>query len=358
MRTGSLPLEYIRRLMRKTWAWGSGVISVIALIVDIFFAGQFPWILYPLIFGIGLIIASYQVFADLVREQESKDKERVREINGLRERIRDLEEKQPRIVVGFQDNGDLVHRLVFNLKPLSPEPDYDALVEQKRQELLTKAEKHERRLRASSGLVIIYSKNPNYEKEIEEYLLEYRSYLKRRRDYAIRKDRLRFVRPVVENRGRYPADDVTLEFVLPRDLQIATREQLLWLLDDDLEPLPPEEPKLFTSLLEGLNLSILSPGLIRPPASPPPQPPSNIEGPSYEDKNGVTQVVYTVKRLVQSRPERDFRPFPLWFGDIHRTGVWEVPIKIYAANLAEPESDSLFLEIRILENVDSSLEQG
>jgi len=324
------------------------------------------WQLTLVLVGIGLLVSAYLVHletAQALKEQEL--------------RTCQLEDQQPYIVVGFQDTAcHLVERLELQLNPLPPKPDFDALIADKRRQLLAKQRDHE----FSGGLaapitVLALSKpNPHYEEEFERYLVEYRDYLLRQYEHTMAADRTRSLVPIARNEGQHPANSVTIELVMPKVYRepmahqyrepLLTKETVEKLgfteeqvkqFEDQYACKPPPEPQMFISQLESpLSYALPRPhSLSQSPAPPQECEKRNTSGPIHEVRDGVCYIAYHIEQLVQHRPEDDFDPFFLWLGDVQHSTVWEIPVRITSADLRKPQEAHLILEIRIVEDTEA-----
>jgi len=354
MRTRDLLKEYISRLVRQTLVQVTGGLGfILTAVSEILFPGIFvKWVFYLIILAAGLVVGSYFVFADLVKEHQSRKKEYECIIGELKLRIGEFEDRQPRIVVGLQDEAKhSVKRLGIRLSPSRSRPDFDGLVGDKRKELLAK----QRRDWSPGDMVAAIASaalgqlNPNYSAQVEEYLVEYRSFLVRAYESTL--DRAYPIVPVVENKGRCPANNVTVEFVMPADYRKPVEHQCYSgpLIEDEFNPFlfAPEEPKPYISALDVISKVVIPP--LSSPVLPQVELPSDISGPFYEEKDGTYHITYVIEKLIQHRPEDDFEPFWLWLADIHAPAIWEIPVRIYAAELDLPENDTVFLDITISE---------
>jgi hypothetical protein len=353
MRTRDILKEYASRLIHQTLIQVTGGLGfILTAVLEIFFPGVLiKWVFYIIILVAGLIVGSYFVFADLLREHRDKEKELERAIGELELKISELEDKRPRIVIGLQDEAKhSVKRLEVRLSPCSPRPDLDGLVEKKREELL--ARQHHGRssgnIAAAIASAALGRPTPNYREEVEQYLVEYRNFLVRAYESTL--DRAYPITPVVENKGRCPASNVTIEFVMPADYKKPAEHQCYGaVLEDEYEfnpfLFPPDEPKPFISPLDTLS-NVTIPALSRP-VFPQIELPSDISGPFYEEKDGVYHITYSIEKLIQHRPEDDFEPFWLWLADIHHPTTWEIPVRIYAADLPLPEEETVFIDIKV-----------
>ena len=76
-------------------------------------------------------------------------------------------------------------------------------------------------------------------------------------------------------------------------------------------------------------------------------PPSNTTGPTYEDRDDITHVTYKVRRLIPNRSEENFKPIKLWLGEVRENASWEIPVRIFSANLPDPDDEKLLLVAQI-----------
>ena len=247
----------------------------------------------------------------------------------------------------------------------------DALVEEERKQLPPES----RSLGRLTVAGILSRRNPDYREEVEQYLTKYRDYLVKRYERKVAEDRTRFLAPIVENQGHYPANNVRIEFEMPGAYRQPEEHQLGYplLTGEELEDLGlsaqrlreledkricglPEKPKPFTDVLSprlpamwvdrrGLSPSVSLARVERVP---------NVSGPSHEDRDGVHYIVYHIQQLVQHRPEDDFEPFFLWLGDVKHSAVWEIPVTITSADVHQRLEQVLQLDIGITEEAESA----
>lgn len=305
------------------------------------------WQLTLVLVGGGLLASAYLVYLETIQALEEQER-----------RIRELESQRPHIIVGFQDSaGHLVKKLELQLSPLPPKPDFDALVEEKRKELLANRPP----TRSIAGLAAAIASasfsrpNPHYEDEVERYLVEFREFLVRVYECII--DRAYAIHPIIENKGNHPANNVTIEFAMPADYKEPVEHQCFdcsAISPEDMEfyLLQPPEPKPFINQLDILR-DVALPDLSNTILSRI-EPPSNIGGPNHKQQDGIHYISYTVERLVQHRPEDDFNPFWLWLFDVNDPTVWEIPFTVTSADLHLPQKGRLLLDIQVAETADSS----
>jgi hypothetical protein len=373
MKRRNLLKEYGSRLIRKTLVQATGGLGfVVAAILQILFPHVLIWAFYLIILVTGLVVGSYFVFVDLVKDSEAKENEYKHKIGELELKVSELEDAQPRITVGFQDAA---HRSVkavqLQLRPLPPKPDFDALVEDERKQLPPES----RSLGRLTVAGILSPRNPDYREEVEQYLTKYRDYLVKRYERKVAEDRTRFLVPIIENQGHYPANNVTIEFEMPGAYRQPEKHQICEteITEEDLEGLEgseqvlrevedkyicglPKKPKPFIDTLRSSMATLwadprwLSPSL---PSAQIQRTP-NVSGPVHEDRDGVHYIVYHVQQLVQHRPEDEFEPFFLWLGDVRHPVVWKIPVTITSADLREPLQEVLQLRIGITEETESA----
>lgn len=279
------------------------------------------WRLTAILGGLGILLSAYSVYREVERDLEE-----------CRSDLREVRGKHPDIAVGFQDDdGHLVETLRLQSEPM-PEPDLDALIEEKKEKLISKRDRASSRPSfLSFGLP--EKPNPHYEAELERHLVEYREWLVKM--YRHVSGMVRCVSPVVENRGNCAAAKVVLEFEMPpayekpsEDLDpryAKVLEKQGYAPEEILEMMfpEPEEPRAFISVMdevfsESYDLHLLDQV----------QQASNVDGPRYEVKEGQWHITYTVESLIQGRTEDSFKPFLVWLGDFEHTAVWDISVSV------------------------------
>ncbi|MBM3180813.1 MAG: hypothetical protein FJZ86_10715 [Chloroflexi bacterium] len=342
--------EYFLRLLQQSWILVTGSVGfLITFLVGIFVPELNIRIVYIIIFSVALIIGGYSAFAGLLKEYGELD-----------QKFHELEEKKPNIVVGFRENSNLLNRSVeLNITTLSAKPDFDKWVKEK-YEKLTRYESIDSSLigltRAIAGLANS-EPNPNYKHELENYLREYREYLVDIYECGI--DRAFEVNIAVENKGSYPANNVSVELTMPREYKPSKKHQefdrkttLRRQIESHLHE--PIEPESHINRLNSLaSFGVYLPGFdsITPVNS---NDNSNTNGPYIEEREGSYVITYTIDKLIQHRPEKEFDPFWVWLGEIEESDIWEIPVRITSAELREPLLDTIFLKINISKLLESS----
>ena len=230
------------------------------------------------------------------------------------------------------------------------------MIKQKREELIAKKPKIQfvNDGRIKLPVELLPSLNPDYDAEVEQYLLAYSEYLIRCYDTSISKDRLIRIWPIVENRGTSPATSITFELAMPSEYPIPSPFQIQdAFLAEDLEnysPCPPEEPELFVSLDLGQDLGLVSSSFLHAENSRPDNLPSNTNGPAISKRDGITFVSYKIEKLIQNRAEINFKALSMWVGDLAELTTWRIPVKIFAAELQNPLEDTIEIEFLIMSN--------
>ena len=157
------------------------------------------------------------------RKHRTKHRETKQALDERDSKIHELEDTQPRLIVGFQDDaGHLVNSLQLQLNPLPSKPDFDALVEEKQRELLAKQQFGQISPRIATFSPSI-KPNPSYKEDVERFLVEYHTWLIHKYEHTV--DRAYFIFPIMKNQGGSPAVDVTLEFAMPPTYKKPTKDQ-------------------------------------------------------------------------------------------------------------------------------------
>lgn len=319
------------------------------------------WSVTFILAGLGLFVSVFLVHLDdkrVVAESERK--------------IGEIEAKQPRLVVGLQDeNGQPVRTLRIQLSSLPAKPEYDAALEKERERLLAKRRDYlsPGDVAAAVGRSLLGGGNPHYDEELERYLAEYRNYLVRKHERGLVADRTRAFTLAVRNEGYRPANNLSIELAMPPKYGRPAEHQLhkpligaeeaeeVGLTVDELRELDdahvcrrPSEPELTTSQLGALSFF----DAIRP--SPPWLEAAglpaalNPDAPTHDERAGTHFITYHVDQLVQHRRQWVFEPFFAWLGDADDSTAWEIQVKITCAELYEPVQQTLLLDISILKD--------
>lgn len=307
---------------------------MVSLVAEIFFPNSYILVVYLAIFIVSILVGGYFAFGDLLLDYEK-----------LEEKIIDIENRKPDInVLWKKEDGQISNEIELRLTPVSPKPDYDELVERKRKKLLADSPEN----RGAIGLLgsaPSYTVNKSYAQDVKEYLIKYREYLVRIFECSI--DRAYAIYPFVENRGQYPANNVTIEFIMPPEFEepsehhcfdraTTTREQI------EYYTYAPSEPRPFFDFAS-ISLAHTFPEVNSIASSYQVQP--NISGPDYEKKDGKVHIKYKIEKLVQHNPENDFEPIWVWLGNIEQTVLWKVSVRITSSDLRKPEEDILLINI-------------
>ena len=338
--------EYFSRLLQQSWILVTGSVGfLITFLVGILAPELNIRIVYIIIFGVALIIGGYSAFAGLFKEYEE-----------LELKFHELEEKKPNIIVGFLDQSNhLSKNLKIDLYPLPPKPDFENLANKKHKELLND-QPNNRDLFGIGAMRVFYQPNPNFNKEIEIYIQEYREYLVQTYEAGI--DRAYKINIVIDNKGSYPANNVSVELSMPReykpplehqsfDRKTTPKEQISYFIHKPIKPEAYTNPTDVFLSMNHLDYDLQ--------ATTNSNQYSNLSGPNIENKDGDYQISYTAEKIIQHKPEKDFEPFWIWLGSTEETTIWEIPMKITCAELREPLTDTIFLEIRINRQVEESL---
>ena len=308
---------------------------MVSLVAEIFFPNSYVLLVYLAIFAVGIFVGGYFAFADLLANYEK-----------LEEKINDLDNKKPDIKVFFQSkDGQPSKELEFALAPIKPNLDYESLVERKKKELLVNHPDN-KNARGVFG-VSLFTINNNYDQDVKDYLIEYREYLTRLYECGI--DRAFAIYPFIENRGQYPANNVTIELIMPPEFEPASEHQCFDRETTSREEIEyyvhvPRKPQPFFDFssiayippISGIN-SVISNYEAQ----------SNITGPEYEKKDGKVHIKYKVEKLVQHTPEDNFGPIWLWLGNIEQSTLWKISVRITSSDLRKAEEDFLFINIKM-----------
>lgn len=352
--------QFFSRLLGKVELKISGFIGTVAgIAIGLVFRDEVPAVIgaYLVFWAVTAGVCSFLVLKDFIKEQQREISQLKHVIEQLRLRLSEQEHAQPRIRVGFQDDrGALTETLQLILEPLPPEPDYNALVERKKTELLSKFHQYQQ----SASLLV----NHDYASDLQEYLQEYRDVLARRYQLLVVRKRAQYVRPMALNEGRSPADTVTLEFQMPTTFRNPTERQyagvwldLALLQSDDPEPPLPWEPQVsFHGRLAWTLRNSVSLADFADPAAGHHSAPTTAGAPIYKKRNGTQLVAYEIAELVPGQVKDDLEPILLWLPDVVQSATWDIPVQIYARQFRGGQAGSkVRLEILLAEPMDDEV---
>jgi hypothetical protein len=354
MKPKNLLRDYITRLVHQTLVQVTGGLGfVLTAAMELLFPGVLiKWLAYLVLLLAGLIVGGYQVFAELLEEQEKERADLILAVRNLENKLNEFENRQPLIVFGFQDeSGQLKQRLKIKLEKLPSEPSFDIAIEKKRSELLAKKEKalREHSSTAKGIAESLFKVNPKFDQEVEKYLVRFRKYLIHKHEQEIISDRTKWVKFVTENRGLYPANNVTIELRMPRTFSYPKEELSLkiWLStqsDSEYKLEPPDEPELLLNTFKINIPNYLPDSTLYDVPNSIFEMVSNTRGPEIVEREGFNYATYHIKKLIQNRPETDLSSLLLWLRDISQSTTWEIDINIYAEELFHPIKQKIWID--------------
>lgn len=357
---------YLGRLVRKWFFLAVFIFDILGFILLPIFHIVVPTWIYIVIFVLCFLGANYGVYRDLLTEWQAHTEEYDQVLAAQRETIQEIENRRPKLRVGFAVGDDLVSEARLHVQPIPPEQNLDALVTLEEAELRRAFAEYGaalpgpagsqfndvlRSISATADLIMKPRKSAElYEDECASYLRRYRGYLMYSRTHALFKARFRQPRLVLENVGTTPATHIVVVLKFPSALRFPDDDELRWLEMDEVAPDErPERPEVFqdiqTSLLGGAMpwgglANLISPDVPVLDFSQP-----SARGPFISNKGGHTEVTLEIDRL-----EHGFRGdgfdsvgffVPVNLPDQRIT----LPYKIYASELPLPIEGHLVLVI-------------
>lgn len=304
------------------------------------------WTLTLLLVTLGIVLSSYLVH----RENETEKRE-------FKKQLDEIENARPDIKVGLKNEaGSLATCLTITLAQNPPRPDFDKIVLAKRKELLDKKPPPKiddypdavQKLMGSLQPDLFGEPNPDYEKEVEEYLKKYREYLVAQ--YEIGLQRSFSLSPVVVNTGGSAATEITIEILMPpqyskpAEHQVFDRDEF----DEDFRYLlvqkPPEPKPTKRSLSQILSYPIFdasrSIGFEAAITE-------SLYGPFFEERDGNWIITYKIKKLVPQYVDDEFDPFWIWVGELDTSTTWELDVIVYSAEFQEPQTSRIDIQFVI-----------
>lgn len=384
MKHFSIIRKYISYLWHEARIHITGLLElIVSIIIGEIWPNVFVWWgLFLVTFGLAIVVSSYFAFANLYREYQTKNNNLKNTISKLKSEINELRNKQPSLIVGFQGSDNrLTKSLHFQLNPLPPKSTIDAQIEETVQEELERLAEKERKSNSRHMGVGLLRPNPNYKQELKQYEKEYRAYTRRQFEFLITKDRTHAIRPIIENTGYHPANNVDIEFKMPEeykkpadhqypplehsfydnplyqdylnDSEMTEEKIMLMAIEHICER--PSEPKKFTDITTSALYNLL-PGAFTSPwieTRSISEKLSNVTGPTYKTQQGIHYITYHIDQLVQHRP-LDLDPFYIWLGDINHSTIWEIIVQITSADLQQPHEETLLIKIEIIDSTNNN----
>ena len=292
-----------------------------------------PWQLSLVLLTLGLLLSAYLVHRETILDGAALARE-----------LEALTETQPRLAVALRSKeGGAGHVVTIPLMPTSLPPDFDALVDQKKTELLSRAPSRDLSdlpehlgALASLALASAFSEpNPRFMEEVADYLPRYRQFLIEK--YEVRIPRAFAICPIITNAGPTTATSVILELEMPasyapprphQDAQLqGFHEDLL-----DIIPRKPPEPKpRFDRYDQGFPFhgidTLMDKGLPAPP---------DPNEPEIAQREGRWSITYHIPQIVPQRTYADLNPFHIWAGPLTPPVKWELAATVFCSELPSP----------------------
>jgi rRNA-processing protein FCF1 len=265
-----------------------------------------------------------------------------KELEELRYRLAKLESKMPDLKLNFASEKGLCDFMKINIKKIKPldANEIEKSLKKIRKDLAYSPPDTHRI--PSVDLVLSGHAWPSkeeierYEREANEYILQYRKYLKDEWNHNELTSRTIEIRLVLTNEGTAPADDIDIFLLFEDGFDILDEENLP---DWPEQPKPPTPPQTLRDKLMGLN-RLYNLDLIRPPEMP-----SNLikkfdslTGPIIRKKDSY-EVSYSVPGLKHNL-QIELDPFFLILHETNRSSI-SFDYAILAANIPEKTEGSL-----------------
>lgn len=243
-----------------------------------------------------------------------------RELTVLQREVANLRSKVPVLDLQFKRSDGRQSDFVFPYRPLHKLSDdqVSAMVEKRRDELIRKSQ--------ARGL--FKYRFPHEEREIENYLPRYRSYVIGMAKY------LSFAASLIEapftvlNSGSVPAEDVVVEVEFPSGFHVFTED------DFPEQPLEPAPPPIGTS-----RTPLWPEGrFIEHKIGPAPTPDSDWE------VNQSRHASYTLPKVIHNVPE-DLDPIVVRVPVCTQPTSFQIPYIVHAGNLPRPAAGELALHV-------------
>lgn len=333
-------LDYLKRVLTKNVFIAFFIIDLLGFAL---LGRQLPWFAFPLSLLAGLVVASYQVYAETRAELE---------------RLRDA---VPHVGVFFDDDGSPTKSLQTTVFVAADNPAFDEIIEKTRANLEQKWEDYEPPVVSESDNLMIRLSRPSreaYDASVSAYLREFRTYMEMLWQFRLIESTIRPYRLLLRNEGSVPAERIIVEILLPHSHLIPTDEEWAWhhFERDDI-PNPPDEPDpkvvnslraLADSFSSISHIAAMDPLLLHMDNDGG----DTSSGPTYDDQS--RKIRYRLDELIHNLTEDNLEPFLLSFQRVTGVSELKLHVTIHAANLPIPVEDDLTILVKFAEAPPSS----
>jgi hypothetical protein len=362
MNIGKLINNYLVSLI---WRWYSGVIAGLDLVgLVIIFTKNLsipPWVYFTII-GVEFLFAGFLIYYDDQVKLQNLKEETQKEIESLKSKILELEDRIPKLSLFFKVGDECVQKQTITVQPKPAIPEFDTLVEEERLRVTDAYKSQESKLEKFSSdpakrmdemaklMMDMPKKREDYDEECREYIKKYRSYLISKYNYELGQDRYRVVHFAVKNTGRTPGKEIVVVAHFPDSFYLFgdedDRAESRQLFDYNYPPEKPAIPRVTQSIgdlvrgISGLD-SIISSPMINTDVGP-----KNVGGP-YIKHSKSTEIEYDLDELLHNFTEDSLNELHFIVLDEAVGVTWEIPYEIHASNLPTPISGSLWIQVII-----------
>lgn len=359
MGTQKIITGYLKGLVKNWYIRVIALLDLLGLILLIKANLVIPiWIIIGVFVGL-FIYANYILYRDGQLEIINNKENYRRDVEGLRTKIAELEDRYPQLSLKFVDDDRYTTYHTIHVKSPPEKPNFDELVEMEQErlkEIFTKANNKisnddDIRINTSSivgnlsGITSRPKTTEEYDKESNEYIKDYRSYLIKDYNYKNYLARYRRLNFSLENNGKVPAIEIILNIHFPNPFRFLSNNDWMDLVTE--APQSPSRPKTHQSIVDMMQQLSQQHNLISPwslPGTSVNRP--NVRGPFISKKNS-TEVTFEIDELMHNfiQPNLEVGFFVL---EDAVNNEWLIDYTIHAANLPKPVSDSLTIEVRTI----------
>lgn len=183
-----------------------------------------------------------------------------------------------------------------------------------------------------------------YNREIEEYYLDFERYLKNKTTIFNQRCRSIVLEIILENNGTAPANDIDVVLYFPDGFRVTTEDSYPIFPS---KPSPPIKPttrlELMLSRMSPLE-SIYYPNVNHYPDLPSFQPPSNVTPPDIKRTNSYDVSVHI--NTAKQHMNEDFDPLVIIFDSYEEARSFHIDYQLIAANIAEEVTGNLHVIIK------------
>ena len=277
---------------------------------------------------------------EILSEQEAAEAQ-------LRERIRTLETREPKLDLDFVE-AEFPHRVLVKLRRAVSldRVAQEKWLAEKEAQLYRKLERPRETSALAGAFLVGISKDEldRYRSAIPKFLTSYRAFYEEQAAYREETARMFRVTLLLKNSGSAEADGIKVHLHVPDGVEVLAAEGVP---KPPVQPEEPAPPRTFGELVNGRPYIPDLSSHYRHVLSSPPPGEVNCSGPSIRRSNSF-EISYAVRALLHGFTQR-LPPFTLAFPSWQAVQSLSIAYSLHARNLVSPVEGSLAVVMEVTE---------